>query len=153
MPRMTTRMGNLLVAFSLIALTGGCSGKPKRVPVTAVVNLDGKPLDFCAVCFYWADPDADRSRAGYGRGMTESDGSVIIKDMYGEDGMYPGRYKVTFEKYFASDGKPISLKSKSDEIKGARNVLPTKYHSPDTTDMIIDVPNSGLTTVFDLKSK
>jgi hypothetical protein len=132
----------------------GCSGQPPLVPVKATVKLDGQPIEFCAVCFYWADPTTDLSRAGFGRGITEKDGTTIVKDMYGRDGMFPGRYKVTFEKYVAADGSPISLNSKPSEIYGgSKNMLPKKYHSPDTTDIVVEVPPSGLQTVFELKSK
>jgi len=137
-----------------VLFAAGCSGEPKRVPVKAVVRLDGQPMDTVLVSFFWAEPVRDPSKAGYGRGVSNADGTLVVNDMYGRDGMWPGKYKVTFEKYVTAQGKPIPLNAKPDEVYGgARNMLPKKYHNPDTTDVIVEVTDKGLDTVFELRSK
>jgi hypothetical protein len=141
------------VAIGLGALVG-CSGEPKRVPVKAVVRLDGQPMELVIVCFVWADAVSDPSKAGFGRGISDASGRLSVVDMHGKEGMWPGRYKVTFEKYVTAQGKPIPLNAKPDEVYGgARNMMPKKYHDPDTTDVVVEVTDKGLDTVFELRSK
>jgi hypothetical protein len=147
-------MRNSLTVTLLAVIGAGCSGTPPLVPVTAVVTIDGQPTENVTVCFFWAEPSADLSKAGYGRGVSGPEGKVVVRDMYGRDGMFPGKYKVTFEQFVTRDGKPIDQNSKPTEIYGgAHNKLPKRYHSPDTTDVIVEVPRSGLQTTLAISSK
>jgi len=156
-----TVRGRLAIAASVLAIAlCGCAGEPKRVPVRGVVKLDGKPVDHVLVSFIWADRVSDPAKAGFGAGTSVADGTVEIKDMMGREGMWPGRYKVTFEKYITANGEPLPMNSKQESDVygsggkgGARNVLPKRYRNPDTTDVVVEVKDTGLDTVFELRSK
>jgi hypothetical protein len=144
----------ILAALMLSFLALGCSSAPRLTPVQATVTLDGKPVEFVHVCFWALEVSSDPARTGYGMGITDAEGKVTAKDLFGKEGLFPGRYKVTFSLYVTAQGKPISTNAKQDEVYGgARDIMPKKYQSQDTTDIQIEVPAKGLTTTFELKTK
>ena len=137
-----------------VLLLAGCSSMPPLVPVKAIVKLDGKPVEHCDVCFWSVNPGTDPGRTGYGVGRTDAEGRIVVKDLFGKEGLFPGKYQVTFSLYVTAQGKPISTNAKPDEVYGgARDIMPLKYQKQQTTDIIVDVPKSGLDTTFDLSSK
>lgn len=142
----------LLLSVCGIAFLG-CSSTPSLVPVKGVVRLDGKPIENVFVCF-WALEPGDPSRTGYGLGVTDADGNVVIKDLFGKEGIFPGKYKVTFSLWVNAQGVPIAVNAKvRDVYGGARDIMPKKYQRQETTDVTVEVPSKGLEQAFDLSSK
>jgi hypothetical protein len=124
------------------------------VPAKGVVKLDGKAVAFAHVCFWPAEEGGDPVKKGYGMGITDTEGQFVIKDLYGKEGLFPGKYKVTFSLYVDSKGKPIPPDSKADEVYGgARDIMPKDYQDPRTTKQAAEVPSSGAEFAFDLKSR
>jgi hypothetical protein len=143
-----------ILLFSMCCLVGsGCSSTPSLVPAKGVVRLDGKPIENVFVCF-WALEPGDPSRTGYGLGITDAQGNVVVKDLFGKEGIFPGKYKVTFSLYVNAQGEPIAVNAKARDVYGgARDIMPKKYQKQETTDVLVEVPSKGLEQAFELSSK
>jgi len=119
-----------MLALSLIV--GGCGdAEPERVatyPVEAVVTFQGKPIPGAFVALHPKQPSAEVPTP---RASVNADGALIVTTFNGGDGAPAGEYIITVEWY-----KPI--KSGADVVPG-RNVLPAKYASPQTSDLLITV--------------
>ncbi len=115
------------------ALLSGCSkGASDRVavyPVEGTVTFQGKPVPGAMVVLHPKDP-AD-PRVIPARGYVGEDGKFILSTYDNGDGVAPGEYTVTVTLY-----QPI--RSGDGAVPGP-NVLPRKYESPTTTDLVVRV--------------
>ena len=140
-----------LVAAALALTLSGC-GKPPMVRVTGVVKLNGKPVQHCKVGFF---PDVEQfnpDKHGFGYGVTDANGAYVMKHPQGEEGIWPGRYKVTLVLWVDSKGKPLPVDTKPSEVPGGvKNLMPIPYESLSTTPEIVTVPAEGLQKDFDVK--
>jgi hypothetical protein len=82
-------MVKLLSSAALILLIAvvGCDGRPKRVPVSGTVLIDGEPLKFGAVIFA---PEAGRSSSG----SLDKEGHFALTCYTANDGALIGKHKV-----------------------------------------------------------
>lgn len=141
-----------LISFNLALV--GCSPSPKLVPAKGIVKLDGKPVAHVHVCFWPEEDGADLMKRGYGMGISDVEGHFVIKDLYGNEGIFPGKYKVTVSLYVDRKGKPIPPNSKPDEVYGgARDIMPRQYNDPRTTPLRAEVPATGLNKTFEISSR
>ena len=107
----------ILLAVALLTVAGGCSdGRPKRVPVSGQVLIDGKPLAFGVVQVI---PANDRPATG----KLDSEGRFQLTTFDTNDGCVSGVHKVAVI---------------ANESMGARA---QKWHAPKK---YIDSANSGL---------
>lgn len=122
--------GILLIGFGC---GGGSSDAPTMAKVAGVANLSGKPIPDATVTFY-----PEKGPPGMGR--TDATGAFQIKTN-GQLGAVVGKHKVTIGVADTSDepppmdGKELKLVKKS--------IVPKKYASADTTDLLIEVPAEG----------
>ena len=75
------------LAFLLVVATGCSDGRPKRVPVSGKVLIDGEPLKFGAVMFV---PDTGRASSG----TLNADGHFVLTCYSDNDGALIGTHKV-----------------------------------------------------------
>ncbi|HOM17966.1 MAG TPA: hypothetical protein PLQ00_11595 [Thermoguttaceae bacterium] len=131
------------VILAVVAGLEGCgSGRPKTIPVTGVVTLDGKPIEGANVTFY---PDTGES-AGAGSqqkkadatvrpatGTTDKDGKFTLKTFEPGDGALPGKYKVAIIKKevtgFLADKDGLSGGIAPEGVK-EKWIIPQKYADP-----------------------
>ena len=129
----------------------GC-GKPPFRPVTGSVELDGKPIANCKVGFF---PDVevfDSNKHGFGFGITDEAGHYTIQHPQGDQGIWAGKYKVTFVAWVDSSGKPLSVDTKPSEVEGGvKNLFPDLYEAPSTTTATAEVGENGAENVFDFE--
>ncbi|MCU0718632.1 MAG: hypothetical protein MUC83_02930 [Pirellula sp.] len=148
------RVGLLSTLFALIA---GC-GKPPMQTVQGTVKIDGKPAANCKVGFFPELGDQEifnPDRHGFGFGMTDTDGNFKIQHPQGEEGIWAGKYKVTFVAWVTSAGKPVPPETKPSEVPGGvLNLFPDMYESPSTTKESVTVAK-GVPNIFnfDIKTK
>jgi len=145
----------LLVPF--LFLLNGC-GKPPMQTVQGTVKINGKPVANCKVGFF---PDLSEGeiinldRHGFGFGLTDQDGNFKIQHPQGEEGIWAGKYKVTFVAWVTSNGKPLPPETKPSEVQGGvLNLFPDLYEAPSTTKESVKV-EKGVANVFnfDIKTK
>ena len=122
--------GSFILVMSLIAamLTGCGDGRPRRVPVSGQVLIDGKPLTYGFVRFA-----TDTARPA--TGQIDSDGRFTLSTFGDEDGAVMGEQKVS-----VMAAETINSNSK-------RWHAPKKYTSPTTSGLTakIDGPIDSLT--------
>jgi hypothetical protein len=164
---------SLGVALPVVAAILGCgdsSGLAKRYPVSGTVTYQGKPLERGTISFVPAD---GKGRAAGGT-ITEGRYSLTTQDP--DDGAIPGKYKVGILAKEADPSK-VDLKIKKPPGKGAvteaekkamaivfpqkvaaraaaaaKNLIPTKYNSPETSGLTVEVKEQSNTSVdFELK--
>lgn len=147
----------LVLALGLTGCSEDTSVAPPGsvVPVTGVVTMDGKPLDYCKVTLV---PMGGTTSQGYGAsGSTDSAGKYEMKSLVGNEGVIgapPGSYKVTFIRMEKPDGTVVSPESQEPPMmSGARMSLPMQYGGTDTTPVDVTISSSGGTYDFALKSK
>lgn len=144
------------VILGVVAGLEGCgSGRPKTVPVTGVVTLDGKPVEGANVTFY---PDTGQS-AGTAQpkktdqvtrpatGTTDKEGKFTLKTFEPGDGALPGKYKVTIIKKevtgFLADKDGLSGGIAPGGIQ-EKWIIPKKYADPQTSGLTAEVkPGMG----------
>jgi len=131
------------LVIALLPLIGiiGCGGDSTAVkvaPISGVVNLDGSPLADAVLTFH---PEEGPT----GVGMGNDQGEFKIKTN-GQNGAPVGKCKVTVTT--ASDAAGVIPEMDGNE--GAiveKTKLNSKYASPETTDLIIDVTEEGNTNL------
>jgi hypothetical protein len=163
---------SLWVALPVVTIVLGCgdsSGLARRYPVSGTVNYNGKPLEGGTISFAPAD---GKGRAA-GGAITEGHYSLTTQDP--DDGAIPGKYKVGILAKEA-DRSRVDLKIKKGRegtatekekkamavvfpqkvaaraAAAAKNLIPAKYSSPETSGLVVEVKEQSNTGVdFDLK--
>lgn len=146
------------MALGIGALAGCSSAGPskvvpdKSVPVTGVVNLDGKPLGNARVTFY---PQEVEQGSGVASGFTDSAGKYELQSLFGDKkviGAAPGKYKVTISVMVRPDGSPLPPDSQEPPINsGARESIAIEHSAFDRTELSASVSSTGGTYNFDVK--
>jgi carboxypeptidase family protein len=129
------------LCLALVALGCGESNLPKgpeklaTVPATGVLRYKGKPVANASVTFQALDGKVSSF------GKTDAAGSFTLSTYGNQDGVPPGRYKVTAAAGGAREVEPGVLE---DEPKGGfRSAIPAKYANPDSTDILVEVKEQG----------
>ena len=132
-------IGTLL--FGSLAILG-CGektemGMEKRAtqPANGIVTYKGSPLRDASVSFISLDGKI-RSH-----GQTDGVASFILSTYGQQDGVPPGKYKVIVAVNLAKEIEPGVL---ADEPPGGfKSPIPMKYANPSTTDILVEVKESG----------
>jgi hypothetical protein len=137
----TSRIGLLPAGLVLAVLTGcGSAGpapvvKQKTVPVSGVLTYKGKPVPNASVVFQSLDGKVSSW------GTTDAAGTFTLSTYATQDGAPPGKYKVTVSAGAPKEVEPGVL---PDEPPGGfKSPVPGKYSNPATTDVVMDVSESG----------
>jgi hypothetical protein len=163
---------SLGVALPVVAAVLGCSdstGLAKRYPVSGTVTYHGKALERGTISFAPAD---GKGRAA---GGTITDGQYSLTTQDPDDGAIPGKYKVGILAKEVDPSK-VDLKIKKGRegtateaekkamakvypqkvaaraAAAAKNLIPAKYSSPETSELAVEIKEQSNTGVdFDLK--
>lgn len=138
-PRQQTAASRRSLAPSAIAALGltllalGCGkAQPERLPTFPVqgsITFKGQPIVGAVVALHPKNAPADKAISPHGN--VTADGSFDITTYSRADGAPEGDYVVTVFWY-----KPV--KKGADTVAGP-NVIPNKYTSPETSDLIVKV--------------
>lgn len=90
----TVRACALTGITALVAMSPGCGGGPRLVPVAGTVTLDGKPLEGATVSFV---PAAGSTVSTSGTDVTGPEGNFQMT-FKGRAGLAPGLYTVMISK-------------------------------------------------------
>jgi hypothetical protein len=146
------RMRPILWAAMAITSLAGCSGKPKLVPVTGIVKLDGKTVDGVRVYFWPKDQSAATFVNQFAIGFTDKEGKFFLRGTNG-DGVEAGEYKVTFARPMTGGGRTTSRVNQKLEKGGAHETLPLDLTDPTRTRQTATVSPSSKEFTFDLSTK
>lgn len=120
------------LCISMYSCSGGGPQPPSGkevVPVTGKVNLDGQPAQGVVVRFYPKgsvnDPDPNSFKGG-----VDEEGNLYAGTYADKDGLAPGEYMVTFEKYDTSN---IIIGQKPADL------LKQKYWDPTISEFSVSV--------------
>jgi hypothetical protein len=142
----------VLVVFITLLSAGGCT--PPMRSVVGTVLLDGEPIGNCKVGFFPDTTEFNPDRHGFGFGVTDEKGSFKIQHPQGEEGIWAGKYKVTFVAWVNSAGKSLPMDIKPSEVSGGvKNRFPDKYEAPSTSPESVTVTSGENIFNFDIKSK
>lgn len=81
-------------------LASGCGSRPRLVPASGVVRIDGKPAAKLVVTFA---PEAEGTGTFRSVGMTNEQGEFQLSTVDGKPGVIPGTHKVTIEDLSIND--------------------------------------------------
>ncbi len=144
------------VATALVVSVLGCgddSGLGKRYPVSGTVTYKGQPVEKGRISFAPAKNTEGRAAAG-----DIQNGSYSLTTAITNDGALPGSYKVSFI------AKDVDLTQVTANLKGgsarpkdvikanktAKNLIPLKYGSPETSGKTAEVKEQSNKIDFDL---
>jgi len=122
----------LLLCITVVGC-GGASDAPALVKVSGIANFQGKPLPEATLTFYPA-------KGPTGVARTNANGEFQVRTN-GSLGVVVDTHKVTVAVSAEAaetppmDGNEMAVANKS--------ILPKKYADKETTDLQIDVPDSG----------
>ena len=161
----------LVVVMSILIFTGCGYRRPRGVPTTGTVTLDGDPVASATIYFH---------KVGGGRpafGSTDENGVFFVSSYGGKDGLSAGDYKVTvakevskakYKKIFekAEQRKKDAERASADDQERAsdaganmdfgeaayENLLPEIYEDKSTTPFTITIDVSGKSLNLELKS-
>lgn len=142
-------LSRLAFAGMLLASGLGCGGdtRPRIVPVTGTVLLDGQPLEGAAISFI---PESS-SPKGYARpsmATTDQSGQFTPETYQPGDGLPVGKFKMIVRKqqYLTMQGQVIPESSEAPLPKTyqLRWIVPKMYSLAETTPLTVEVTSSGM---------
>jgi hypothetical protein len=126
------RIGLATIAITLATLAGCGHGDASRVPVhptTGAIKFRGQPVSGAFVSLH---PRGDTSTGVPSpRATVGPDGNFALSTYDGQDGAPAGDYVLTVQWF-----KPIR---QGNDLVGGPNVLPRKYASANTSDLIVKI--------------
>ncbi|MDB5338150.1 MAG: hypothetical protein JWN70_3769 [Planctomycetaceae bacterium] len=131
----------VLIWGLIVAVTVGCGGNLKLVPVEGTVKLNGEPLSDARVVFY---PEAG-GRPSNAR--TDADGRYSLEYIEGEPGALIGKHKVSISTFVEADPDSTDPLIKL----GHRETLPAEYNKQTTLQAELE-SGSREEVDFDLKA-
>lgn len=153
-------VGNRWAVHFLLALltffASGCSSDadgPKRVPVSGVVTINGKPLPGAFVAFH---PTGSTPGRG-GSGETDAEGKFAIGNFETSGlvlGVPEGEYKVTVSKQQGVARKPVQEGSAAPATVDGPETIPARFSDFNVTVLTEKIPAEGRTDVkLELRTK
>ncbi|MCI0639652.1 MAG: carboxypeptidase-like regulatory domain-containing protein [Gemmataceae bacterium] len=122
------------LAFLLIGCGGGSHSGPEKqatVPTNGILTYRGKAVPNASVVFQALDGKVSA------HGLTDGAGTFRLSTYGAQDGIPPGRYKVTVAAGVVKETEPGVL---PDEPEGGfKSPVPIKYANPTTTDIVLEV--------------
>jgi hypothetical protein len=136
------------ILMTLLSLTPGCdsSGVGKTYPVAGAVTLGGQPLAAETAMILFV-PDGSKGNNGRFQpsGSVGSDGRYELYTN-GKQGAPPGWYHVVVTAY---DGRPEHPQGPHRRRPVARSLVPAKYGTAETTDLVVEVVPSPAPNAYD----
>lgn len=128
---LTNRPASLLIAAALLLASGCGETTAKRAetfPVEGAITFKGQPISGAFVALHPKSPrpDVPPPRASVG-----PDGSIKVSTYDAGDGAPEGEYVLTVEWY--------KLVKQGADVVAGPNVIPPKYASPKTSDLVVSV--------------
>lgn len=117
-----------LPAILALAFIGGCGSGETYHETTGVVTLDGAPVDDASIVLIPLDENAGK----HAHASTRDGGKFKMITIQNE-GVKPGEYKITVQKFDPSTGKTEAMKS----------LLPEAYATEDKTPLTVTIPHDG----------
>jgi hypothetical protein len=160
-------LGSALLALAVVLGCGDSSGLSRRYSVSGTVTYNGKAVEHGTIKF------APAGLEGRAAGGTISDGQYSLTTQDPDDGALPGKYKVSVVAK-ATDPSKVELKvkkprdgamSEADKktvaayypqkiaakaVAVAKNLVPAKYGSPETSGLTFEVKEQSNTANFPL---
>jgi hypothetical protein len=163
-------LGLAIPAVAAVLGCGDSSGLPRRYPVSGQVSYNGKPLARGSISFAPVNPQ------GRAAGGTIVDGRYALTTQDSNDGALTGSYRVSIQAK-ETDPSKVDLTQGKKGIGGpltgaqqkaliaaypqlragkaaaaARNLIPSKYSSPETSGLTYEVKEQSDTSAnFNLK--
>ncbi|MCS7021219.1 MAG: DUF4198 domain-containing protein [Gemmataceae bacterium] len=133
----------LLIGVTLL----GCSdSRPKFVPVSGRVLVDGKPVANLMVTFQPIQTDKNKDPGPGSAGITDAEGRFVLKvssQQYSGDGAIVGKHKVRIGTVLPGEGVATdpSIGSPDDAPLAGKELIPPQYNQD--TILTFEVPSSG----------
>lgn len=137
----------IMLSLATLAGCGGqrsVPGRPKTVPVKVTVTYHGAPVAEATVQFL---PDGSGNAA---TGITDAQGIARLTTFEQNDGAVPGSYRVTVRKSIQVGGASANDPDAPPVPASYREELPTKYASPETSGLTVQVSDSQREFTFEL---
>ena len=143
--------------LALLAVgVSGCQREPegpKRVPVSGVVTLNGKPLEGASVTFHPTGSTLGRG----GSGESDAEGKFTVGN-YETYGLVPGTpegdYKVTVSKQKGVSSKPAPEGSAAPATVDGLETIPSRFSDFNATVLAERIPAEGKSDVkLELRTK
>ncbi len=131
----------LLLAASLLFLTGCGPSRPALAPVTGKVLYKGQPLAFGSVMF---QPEGGQPA----RAVIQPDGTFVLWTYKEGDGAAIGKHKIRVTCYEGQKA-PAPGEEKKERGLGA-NLIPVRYNSIDTSGLTAEVKKQNEPVVLEL---
>lgn len=151
--RKNSFVGNCVAVHGLLALltfsASGCQSEPdgpKRVPVSGVVLMNGKPLEAAFVAFHPAGSTPGRG----GSGETDAEGKFAIGNFETSGlvlGVPEGEYKVTVSKQQGVARKPVQEGSAAPATVDGPETIPARFSDFNVTVLTEKIPAEGKSDV------
>ncbi len=139
------------VGLSALPGCGDDDGLGKRLPVSGNVTYKGQPLASGSVSFIPEDPTIGRPASGAIEG-----GSYRMTTMSPDDGVIPGKYRVTIGATDKLDlgqepagGGMVDQAVVAKAYQKAKSLIPAKYNDMNKSGLTVEVPGGNYD--FDLK--
>lgn len=107
----------------VIGLTGCDSGRPKTIPISGFVLIDGKPPGEVGKLFFTPTKAAEGYATRPASGGFNAEGRYRVMSWVPDDGLVPGHYTVSIN--------PNDL---------SKTRIPAKYFQSNTSGLELDVP-------------
>lgn len=130
--------GCWLLGWLLIGTFGCGPSLPETIPISGTIKLDGRPLELASISF------VPESGGRFGYGTSDAEGHFKISTFGVEDGATLGRHKVLVAKVDFQRPNGSNTVANEDELERigsweTKSMLPEKYSSATTTDLLVDV--------------
>ncbi len=126
------RMAALAVGVAALVGCGG-NGRPKTVPISGRVTIDGQPPGESGKLFFTCTQPAEGYANRPASGSFDVDGNYRVMSWEPDDGLVPGHYTVNL--------MPADMSATK---------IPTKYHQSGTSGLEVDVPIDDGPITFDI---
>ena len=125
-----------ICAVIVVSAVGCGPSRPKTVPVTGVVTLDGKAVEGASVML------APQGEGRPALGMTDKEGKFALQTFESGDGAILGKHQLTVRKVLTTgvqaDRDGLSGVMAPDGIR-ERWIIPKKYSNPKEWDRTVEV--------------
>jgi hypothetical protein len=126
----------------VLMLLVGCGGGPNpgpekqaTVPANGIVTYRGKAVANASVVFQALDGKVAS------HGSTDAAGTFRLSTYGNQDGVPPGKYKVTVAAGIPQEIEPGVLPD--EPVGGFKSPIPAKYADPSSTDILVEVLEKG----------
>ncbi|MDR1963504.1 MAG: hypothetical protein LBQ50_06975 [Planctomycetaceae bacterium] len=150
-------MKSILIIISLwlgCVILLGCHHQDTRaqnlVPAKGIVLFDEKPLPEASLVF---TPTEENKYHIAGSAYSTGDGTFQLTTYQAADGIHPGTYSVTvFKEESVMPISPEKIKELEELGKSlpepiVKNLIPIKYNSVETSDLLVEIPQTGHKTI------